>query len=165
VPHSSFAAALVTAFVVSLSPQGAAPLPQVADPPGAPRVPAPLPQVAEIARPPFADWLADLRKEALANGISERTVDAALGNLQPLPIVVERDRTQAERVLPLDEYLKRRLNKKFVKTARERAREHAKLLKKVSSRYGVPASVIVAVWGLESNTARRWRPWPTRSPR
>ncbi len=153
-PQSSFAAALVAAFVVSLSPQVAAPLPHVADVPGALRLPAPLPQVAEITRPPFADWLADLRKEALVKGISERTVEAALGNLQPLPIVVERDRTQAERVLPLDEYLKRRLNKKFVKTARDRARQHAKLLKKVSGRYGVPASVIVAVWGLESNFGR-----------
>ena len=49
------------------------------------------------APPPFEEWLAALRAEALAKGISQRTVDAALGSLERLPVVVERDRTQAER--------------------------------------------------------------------
>ncbi len=104
--------------------------------------------------PPFADWLADLRKDALARGISERTVDAALTGLEPLPIVVERDRTQAERTLTIDQYLKRRVDRKTVRTAREMARRHASVLKKVSAQYGVPPAVIVAVWGLESNFGR-----------
>jgi membrane-bound lytic murein transglycosylase B len=115
---------------------------------------APPPQAGDVPRPPFSDWLADVRQEALSRGISRATVDAALGDLQPLPIVVERDRTQAERVLPLDEYLKRRIDQKAVRTARERARQHASLLARVSRRYGVASSVIVAVWGLESNFGR-----------
>jgi len=104
--------------------------------------------------PPFADWLTDLRKEALARGITQRTVDAALTGLEPLPVVVERDKTQPERTLTIDVYLKRRVDRKTVKTAREMARRHAPLLKKVSAQYGVPAAVIVAVWGLESNFGR-----------
>ena len=104
--------------------------------------------------PPFADWLADLRKEALARGISERTVDAALTGVEPLPVVVERDKTQPERTLTIDEYLKRRVDRKTVGTAREMARRHATVLKKVSAQYGVPPAVIVAVWGLESNFGR-----------
>jgi membrane-bound lytic murein transglycosylase B len=154
VPVIPFPGALAAILLALLAPQGVRPLPSVADLPDALRVPAPLPQVAEITRPPFSDWLAELRKEALSKGISERTVEAALGNLEPLPIVVERDRTQAERVLPLDEYLKRKLNKKFVNTARQRLREQAAVLARVSGRYGVPSAVIVAVWGLESNFGR-----------
>ena len=69
-------------------------------------------------------------------------------------MVTERDRTQPERTLSLDQYLKRRLDKKMVKTAREMAKRHATLLKKVSADYGVPPSVLVAVWGLESNFGR-----------
>jgi membrane-bound lytic murein transglycosylase B len=103
---------------------------------------------------PFADWLADLRKEALARGISERTVDAALTGLEPEPTVVERDQTQPERTQTIDEYLKRHVNQKTVTTAREMAKRHAALLKEVSARYGVQSSVIVAVWGLESNFGR-----------
>ena len=45
---------------------------------------------------PFEEWLAAVRAEALAKGISQRTVDAALGSVERLPVVVERDRTQAE---------------------------------------------------------------------
>jgi len=131
--------ALIVALLLSWSPQQAA-LPQ--------------PQVGEVPRPPFSDWLAEVRTEALSRGISEATVEAALGTFEPLPVVVERDRTQAERVLPLDEYLKRRIDQRSVRTARERARQHASLLARVSRRYGVASSVIVAVWGLESNFGR-----------
>lgn len=103
---------------------------------------------------PFPEWLAQLRKDALAKGISERTVEAALSNVEPLPVVVERDRTQAERTLTIDQYLKRRLGRKTVKTAREMAKRHAGLLARVSAQYGVPPAIIVAVWGLESNFGR-----------
>jgi membrane-bound lytic murein transglycosylase B len=103
---------------------------------------------------PFADWLADLRKEALAKGISQRTVDLALADVEPQPVVIERDRTQAERTLTINEYLKRRVDKKTVKTAREEAKSHAQLLARVSDAYKVPPGVIVAVWGLESNFGR-----------
>ncbi|HEX7487100.1 MAG TPA: lytic murein transglycosylase [Vicinamibacterales bacterium] len=120
-------------------------------------VPAAMVAQDPVASPPavpFSDWLAGLRKDALAKGISERTVEAALADIEPLPIVVERDRTQAERTLSIDAYLKRRLDRRTVKTAREMARSHAGVLKKVSAQYGVPPGIIVAVWGLESNFGR-----------
>jgi membrane-bound lytic murein transglycosylase B len=103
---------------------------------------------------PFADWLADLRKEALARGISERTVDLALTGVEPIPTVVERDRTQAERTLTIDQYLKHHVDWKTVRTARDMARRHAAVLKKVSAQYQVPPAIIVAVWGIESNFGR-----------
>ena len=111
-------------------------------------------QVSGLPPLPFADWLAQLREEALRRGVSQRTVEAALVDVESLPVVTERDRTQPERTLSLDQYLKRRLDKKMVKTAREMAKRHATLLKKVSADYGVPPSVLVAVWGLESNFGR-----------
>jgi membrane-bound lytic murein transglycosylase B len=114
----------------------------------------PPPSPPSPSLPPFADFLAELRKEALSRGISERTVEAALTGLEPLPIVVERDRTQAERTLTIDQYVKRRVDRKTIRTARERARLHAALLKKVSAQYGVSPSIIVAIWGLESNFGR-----------
>jgi membrane-bound lytic murein transglycosylase B len=110
--------------------------------------------VASAPPVPFSDWLTQLRKEALAKGISERTVEAALAGVEPLPVVVQRDRTQAERTLSIDKYLQRRLDRKTVKTAREMAKRHVALLGKVSAQFGVPAGVIVAVWGLESNFGR-----------
>jgi membrane-bound lytic murein transglycosylase B len=99
----------------------------------------------------FAAWLAELRQEALLKGITPATVEKALTNLEPLPVVVERDRTQAEMVLTLDQYIDRRLTRQTVSTAREMASRHAILLRRVAARYGVPPRFVIAVWGLESN--------------
>jgi membrane-bound lytic murein transglycosylase B len=104
--------------------------------------------------PDFAEWLAGLRAEALARGIAQKTVDEALGDVAPLPVVVERDRTQAELTLTLDQYLKRRLPRRFVQQARKVALTQRGLLKRVDEAYGVPPSVLTAVWGLESNFGR-----------
>ena len=109
----------------------------------------------EAAAPPaFEEFLAALRAEALSKGISQRTVDAALGSIEPLPVVVERDRTQAEITLTLDQYLARRIPPRAVRTAREMASKHRAELQRASSAYGVPRSIIAAIWGLESNFGR-----------
>jgi membrane-bound lytic murein transglycosylase B len=95
-----------------------------------------------------------VRAEALAKGISQRTVDAALGAIERLPVVVERDRTQAELTLTLNQYLKRRLPERVVRAAREMASACHADLQAATEQYGVPRAVIVAIWGLESNFGR-----------
>jgi membrane-bound lytic murein transglycosylase B len=116
-----------------------------------PAAPLPVPQL-----PPqtFVEWLTAFRSEAAARGISDATLDRALAGLEPLPVVVQRDRTQAELVLTLDEYLERRLTRPMTRAAQKMAAKHRTLLRKVSARYGVPPGVIVAIWGLESNYGR-----------
>jgi membrane-bound lytic murein transglycosylase B len=102
-------------------------------------------------RPPFAEWLAAFREQALERGISSATLDKALAGLAPAPTVVQRDRTQTEHVLTVDEYIARRVTPEVIATARQLNARHATLLRKVEAHYGVPREVIVAVWGLESN--------------
>lgn len=151
--HIRLVVALLVASVAAGSPvvldavgpgflqAGAAAAPQSVGAPGAPAL-------------PFPEWLAQLRKDALENGISARTVDLALSDVEQTPVVVERDRTQAERTLSLDQYLKQRLGRRTVSKAREMATRHARLLAKVSAHYSVPPGIIVAIWGLESNFGR-----------
>jgi membrane-bound lytic murein transglycosylase B len=117
--------------------------------------PAQLP-VVQLPTPaqPFSEWLVALRAEALNRGISEATVSRALDGLEPLPVVIERDRSQAEMVLTLDRYIRQHVTKKVVRTAAQLAKEHAALLRKVQAKYGVPRGVVIAVWGLESNFGR-----------
>ncbi len=110
--------------------------------------------VASKPAAPFSDWLTQLRKDALARGITEKTVESALTGIELQPVVVERDRTQAERTQTIDQYLKRRLNRETVITGRQMMTRHAALLGKISAQYGVPANIIVAVWGLESSFGR-----------
>jgi membrane-bound lytic murein transglycosylase B len=111
-------------------------------------IPVPAP------RPEFSEFLAQLKSQAIARGIRAETVELALSSLEPLEVVIERDRTQAETVLTIDQYLQRRLTRGFVRTAREKAAAHRALLRKVSATYGPPPSLLVAVWGMESNFGR-----------
>jgi membrane-bound lytic murein transglycosylase B len=102
----------------------------------------------------FDEWLSGVRTEALSRGISQATLDKALTGLEPLPVVVERDRSQAEIVQTLDSYLLHHVSRKVVLAARGKRGEHAALLKQVQDKYGVPPGIVVAVWGLESNFGR-----------
>jgi membrane-bound lytic murein transglycosylase B len=109
----------------------------------------------EPARPSFAEWLAGVRAEAIARGVNEEIVDAALADvIEPQPIILERDRSQAETVLPLEAYLARSLTPKVILAGRDALAAHRDLLEQVAERYGVPSRIIVAVWGLESNFGR-----------
>jgi membrane-bound lytic murein transglycosylase B len=105
-------------------------------------------------RPPFADWLQQFRGDAAASGISSATLDRAFDGLQPLPIILERDRTQRELTLTVREYVKQRVTKGVIKTARQAKRRHAGVLRRVEKKYGVPGEIVIAVWALESNFGR-----------
>ncbi len=106
-------------------------------------------------RPSFAEWLAGVRTEAQARGIRPDIIEAALTGLEePLPVVIERDRAQAELVLPLEKYIARRLTSKFVAAGRAMAASNRALLDQMTAEYGVPPGVIIAIWGLESNYGR-----------
>lgn len=114
-----------------------------------------VPSVAPVATPPpFADWLNEVRTEALARGIRAEVLDRAFAGIAPVEQILDRDRTQAEFTLDLEAYLKRRLTRDTVRTAQRLYSRHRTLLNKVAKRYGVSARMIVAVWGLESNFGR-----------
>src|SRR6185436_3979149 len=95
-----------------------------------------------------------VRAEALTRGIREETLDGALTGLEPVPTVIQRDRSQAELVQTLDQYLAERISKKVVRTAQTMRQTHRDLLKEVSEKYGVPQGILVSIWGLESNFGR-----------
>ena len=110
------------------------------------------PQTTSDTRPSFSQYLDGLRTEALSRGIRQDIVDQALSNIpEPLPVVLERDRAQAETVLSLDVYIARRLTPKRIREGREMMERHHELLQRVSEHYGVPARIIVAIWGAETD--------------
>ena len=111
---------------------------------------------ASDTRPAFGDWLADVRKEALARGVRQDVVDVARADIEePLPVVLERDRAQAEIVLPLETYVRRRLTPKFIKAGREAYSRHRLLLEEIGKAYGVSPAIITAM----SATGAERIPW------
>jgi membrane-bound lytic murein transglycosylase B len=109
----------------------------------------------EPERPSFLDWLLGVREEAVARGIRPEVVAQALDDLsEPLPVVLERDRSQAEIVLPLESYVSRRLTRRNVTSGRDMVSRHKTLLETIADKYGVPGRIVVSIWGIESNYGR-----------
>jgi len=115
---------------------------------------APLPVVQLVTPQPFDEWLAALRAEAEGRGLPVELLDRTLSGIQPVEQILERDRTQTEFTLDLEQYLKRRLTRDTVKTAQQMYAKHRTVLGAIEKQYGIPAPVLVSVWGLESNFGR-----------
>jgi membrane-bound lytic murein transglycosylase B len=110
-----------------------------------------LASLSAQAQSAFDCWLADLRQEAAAQGISQATLDAALSGLVPTERVIELDRRQPEFLQTFDAYLGRRVTPTQVARGQELLQEQAALLDEVEQKYGIPKAVLVAFWGLETH--------------
>jgi membrane-bound lytic murein transglycosylase B len=108
----------------------------------------------------FATWLKGLRAEAERQGISRATLDAAFANLEPIPRVIELDRRQPEYVLTFPDYLARVASPARIEQGRARLAAHRPLLEGIAAQYGVPAAVVVALWGVESQYGERTGEFP-----
>ena len=111
---------------------------------------------AEMAKPAaapenFAAWLAAFRRDARAQGIDETTLARALDDVRYLPRVIELDRSQPEFVRPIWQYLDTAVSATRVDTGQERLASHRDTARRMEQRFGVPADIIVAIWGIESN--------------
>lgn len=99
----------------------------------------------------FAAWLQDLRIEARQAGVSDSTLNAALSDIEPIEKVVELDRRQPEGRLTFVEYKTRVISDARITKGRKLLAEHGERLEAIEARYGVPAEIIVSLWGIESS--------------
>ena len=103
------------------------------------------------AQSDFSAWLRDFRQEALTRGISQTTLDSALGDVQAAARVIELDRKQPEFADTFIQYLERRVTPRNVAQGQALLLEHHALFDEVEKRYGVPREILTAFWGLETN--------------
>ncbi len=135
----------------------ATPAPKAAPQSGSPPAAAPPPATPEVvveAPETFDVWLARLIQEARARGFSERLIDQTLTGLQPLPRVIQADRSQAELNPGFAVYLATRLTAPVITRGREMGRTHATLLRRIEETYGVQGRFLLAIWGMESRFGR-----------
>ncbi len=109
----------------------------------------------------FEKWVqADLWPDAKKNGISEKTFRAAfagveldwsLSDLAPpgFPPPKEQKQTQAEFSSPGPYFNEDRL-KRLAMTGRGFASQYASTLNRIEKTYGVPGSIVLAIWGRET---------------
>ncbi|MFP3981809.1 MAG: lytic transglycosylase domain-containing protein [Desulfobacterales bacterium] len=105
----------------------------------------------EFSSRDFQAWMAELRDEARATGISEETLDATLLDIVPVKRVIELDRSQPEFTQTFREYLGQRVTEERVKRGRALLEKHRALLQGIYEEYGVPPRYLIAFWGLETN--------------
>ncbi|KAF1042658.1 lytic murein transglycosylase [Xylophilus sp.] len=140
--------------------------PRPAAPPSVPtQLPAPVPPAVPLppASPPadaaqaapdaagFAAWLAGFEREALTAGIRPETVRQALAGARFEPRVIELDRAQPEFTRPPWAYLDSAVSAQRVAQGQAQLAQYRAPLDAAAARFGVPASVITAIWGIESN--------------
>ncbi|MEP4380633.1 MAG: lytic murein transglycosylase [Alphaproteobacteria bacterium] len=99
----------------------------------------------------FLSWLNELRADALANGISQATLDRSLVDVAPIPRIIELDRHQPESTVTFEKYQARIVNSTRIRIGRERLAKHRALLDEVGRQFGVQPRFIVALWGIETN--------------
>jgi membrane-bound lytic murein transglycosylase B len=104
-----------------------------------------------LASASFENWVRQFRQEALQKGISPAVFDKAFTGVTPNPRVIELDRKQPEKKIGFAEYRQKVISQKRIDTGREKLADHSRVLAEISAKSGVPSSVILALWGIETS--------------
>lgn len=98
----------------------------------------------------FLSWKEQFREQAIAQGITAKTVDQAMASIELLPQVIDLDTRQPEFTQTFLQYLSKRVTLDKLDEGRLLLEEHRGLLESLQAEYGVDAHVLLALWGLES---------------
>jgi lytic murein transglycosylase len=99
----------------------------------------------------FERWIEGVRQEALTQGVKDPTITLALKDIRPDPKILTRDRQQGVFLQSFLQFSDRMVNDYRLTKGRQQIEEHKMLFKRIEGDFGVPASVLVALWALESD--------------
>ncbi|HJS62737.1 MAG TPA: lytic murein transglycosylase, partial [Pseudolabrys sp.] len=99
----------------------------------------------------FDTWLASFKKDALAQGISPSVLAAASPYLQFEQRIINRDRAQGVFNQSFLKFSDRMIAGYRMQNGQQQIKSHAALFAKVEKEFGVPAPILAAFWGLESD--------------
>ncbi len=100
----------------------------------------------------FNAFLSAMGREAAAAGISRAVIDSAFAGVTLDPAVLAFDRRQRGTFRKsFEEYAATRVIPARINRARQLMQRHAALLQRVERQFGVPATLLMAIWTLESD--------------
>ena len=99
----------------------------------------------------FEKWLADFKKDALAQGISPKVLAEAAPDLTFDPAIIRRDQGQAIFNLTFLQFSDKLIAGYRMQNGEAAMHKNAAVFARVEKAYGVPAPVLTAFWGLESD--------------
>ena len=98
----------------------------------------------------FNAWRDTFQREAVEKGVSEQTVGSALADVTPDPKVLSLDRNQRVFRQSFEEFSEGRIAGRLQKAQRMLI-QYGSFLGRIEEQFGVPALIVVAIWGLETD--------------
>ena len=99
----------------------------------------------------FDAWVSSFRQRASARGVSRQVLDEAFDRATFQPRIIELDRRQPEFTRAIWGYLDSAVSDTRVRQGRDKLATHDAIGRQVEQHYGVPRTIIGAIWGVESN--------------
>jgi lytic murein transglycosylase len=99
----------------------------------------------------FETWLENVKQEAAGQGISNPAISAALAGVSYDPAVVSRDRRQGVFRQTFEQFSARMVSTYRLQRGGVLIKRHDATFGRIEQQFGVPAPVIVAIWGLETD--------------
>ena len=99
----------------------------------------------------YERWLEEFKKEAATQGISPRVIAAASPSMTFDQAIIRRDHGQSVFNQTFLQFSDRMVGGPRIPNGLAKIKQHAALFAQVEKKYGVPAPVLTAFWGLESD--------------
>jgi membrane-bound lytic murein transglycosylase B len=116
---------------------------------------APLPAMQACAQSEtFPSYLQQVASRARAQGVSEGTIASVLAGLTPNERVIALDTAQPGRQSappPLAPYISQHVGASIIQRGQSRYASLSSISAQIERRYGVPAPILFAIWGHETN--------------
>lgn len=111
---------------------------------------------------PWNAWVAQLKEEAVSEGISPALFDSVFANMTgPSQKILGFMRSQPEYRLTYPQYLSTRAGGGRIPVGQRKYQQYRQVINAVESRYGVDGCVVVALWGMESSYGNFMGDFPT----
>ena len=109
----------------------------------------------------FKAWLEDFKQVAINDGVSPDVVDSALGNASFDASVLRHDQGQSGWEGNFQKFAASHITPGRIKRGKNMLIAYAEPLERIEQQYGVPAPVLVAIWGLETDFGASLGQYPT----
>ncbi|MDP3705860.1 MAG: lytic murein transglycosylase [Legionellaceae bacterium] len=111
-----------------------------------------LSHTAVASQQNWTSWVADVRKEALEQGISPSVFDSAFADIhEPSRQVKGLARSQPEHRLTYQKYLNSRVDTYRIAIGRKEYKRNQVIADEIGERYGVDPCFIMSFWGMETS--------------
>lgn len=112
----------------------------------------PAPAFAAQCGGDFNAFIAAMSREAASAGVSRSVINDALAGVTPDPAVLAFDRRQRGTFRKsFEQYAATRVTAPRIKRAKQMMARHAALLARIERQFGVPATLIMAIWTMETD--------------